>query len=295
MTRGLVTNTTRPLLGLADQRLRGLVGQRMVARPTSTEIVFTPPLDQIAPASAAFSLRRIRSAYTGPAVRVRRFSDNAEADIGFTSAGNLNTVDLLAFCGTSSGFVTTWYDQSGNVRNLTQATQSAQPRIVNAGAYESAVNFNASTFSMSVSGIPSTYRASVVGAPLGSGAFRTLLWAATSQHPFLLDTGSTAAGVYNSTAFFGAGSLTWGASELATFWIDGATSTFALGKNGGATSSTGTSLSSTIPAVVGNASGGGGQQFGPLSELVFLSAAATSNDRQLLERNQGAYYGITVA
>jgi hypothetical protein len=202
---------------------------------------------------------------------------------------------LLFFCGISSGFVVTWYDQSGNGRNLTQATQSAQPRIVNAGVYEAAVNFNASTSGMSVSGIPATYRASVVGAPLGSGVFRTLLWAATSQHPFILDVGGTAAGVYNSTAFFGAGSLTWGASELATFWIDGATSTFALGKNGGATSSTATALGSTAPVLVGNASGGGGQAFGLVRELVFLSAAATANDRQLLERNQGAYYGITVA
>lgn len=35
-----------------------------------------------------------------------------------------------------AGFVTTWYDQSGNARNATQATASAQPRIVNAGVVE---------------------------------------------------------------------------------------------------------------------------------------------------------------
>lgn len=272
----------------------GLVGRVGQGRFGRGNVIIPPPLDTVTGSAAAYSTRLLRTAYAGSAIRVRRSSDNVEADIGFTS-GNLNTAALLAHCGANSGFVVTWYDQSGNSRNLTQSTTADQPRIVNAGVYDNGVNFNASTLSMSVSGIPATYRASVVGAPLGSGAFRTLLWAATSQHPFILDTGSTAAGVYNVASFFGAGSLTWGASELATFWIDGATSTFALGKNGGATSSTGTSLSSTIPALVGNASGGGGQQFGLVREFVFLSASATAGDRQFLERNQGAYYGITVA
>ena len=35
---------------------------------------------------------------------------------------------------TNDGFVTTWYDQSGNANNATQATTTAQPKIVDAGA-----------------------------------------------------------------------------------------------------------------------------------------------------------------
>jgi hypothetical protein len=93
-------------------------------------------LDQFSGAAAAYSLRRLRNAYTGSAIRVRRSSDNAEQDIGFTNLGVLNTAALSSFVGANSGFVTTWYDQSGNGRNLIQSTGANQPRIVNAGTNE---------------------------------------------------------------------------------------------------------------------------------------------------------------
>jgi beta-glucanase (GH16 family) len=98
--------------------------------------VLNPILDQIPGASAAYGLRRLRLAYSGSAIRVRRGNDNAEQDIGFTSAGDLDTSALATFVGANSGFVTTWYDQSGNSNHATQATAVNQPRIVNAGALE---------------------------------------------------------------------------------------------------------------------------------------------------------------
>jgi hypothetical protein len=93
-------------------------------------------LDQFSGAAAAYSLRRLRNAYTGSCIRVRRSSDNAELDIGFTSTGVLDTAALLAHVGAGNGFVTTWYDQSGNGRNVTQATGGSQPRIVLAGVVD---------------------------------------------------------------------------------------------------------------------------------------------------------------
>jgi hypothetical protein len=69
-------------------------------------------------------------------MRVRRSSDNAEADIGFNSTGFLDQTALLAHTGASSGFVRTWYDQSGAALNMVQATNGNQPRIVNAGVVE---------------------------------------------------------------------------------------------------------------------------------------------------------------
>jgi hypothetical protein len=92
-------------------------------------------LDLYPNAAAAYSLRKLRTAYTGNAIRVRRSSDNTEQDIGFVS-GNLDTVSLLAFCGVGNGFVTTWYDQSGNAKNTTQTTAINQPRIVNSGTLD---------------------------------------------------------------------------------------------------------------------------------------------------------------
>lgn len=90
-------------------------------------------LDAYPNAAAAYSLRKLTTAYTGSAIRVRRSSDNTEQDIGFT-ANQLNTSALTTFCGSGDGFVTTWYDQSGNTRNATQTTAVNQPQIVNSGS-----------------------------------------------------------------------------------------------------------------------------------------------------------------
>jgi hypothetical protein len=73
-------------------------------------------LDTYPGAAAAYSLRKLRTAYTGAAIRVRRSSDNTETDIGFV-ANVLDTATLLTFCGAGNGFIRTWYDQSGNGRN----------------------------------------------------------------------------------------------------------------------------------------------------------------------------------
>ena len=78
-------------------------------------------LDSYSGAAAAYSLRKLTSTYTGNAIRVRRSSDNTEQNIGFDAGGNLNTIALLAFVGSGNGFVTTWYDQSGNSKNVINA------------------------------------------------------------------------------------------------------------------------------------------------------------------------------
>jgi hypothetical protein len=95
---------------------------------------FTGLLDLYPSAAAAYSLRKLRSAYTGSAIRVRRSSDNTEQDIGFSVLGGLDTSSLTSFCGSGNGFVTTWYDQSGNGLNATQTTAANQPQIVSSGS-----------------------------------------------------------------------------------------------------------------------------------------------------------------
>jgi hypothetical protein len=87
-------------------------------------------LDFYPNAQAAYSLRKLRSNYNGNVIRVRRSSDNTEQNIGFDLANNIDTSALLTFCGSGNGFVTTWYDQSGNARNATQTTAANQPQIV---------------------------------------------------------------------------------------------------------------------------------------------------------------------
>jgi hypothetical protein len=102
----------------------------------ATDIVgapsFTGLLDTYSGAAVAYSLRQLSSTYSGSAIRVRRSSDNAEQDFGFVS-NVLDTASLLTFCGAGNGFVTTWYDQSGNANNGVQTTGVFQPQIVSSG------------------------------------------------------------------------------------------------------------------------------------------------------------------
>jgi hypothetical protein len=100
--------------------------------------ITTPPLllDTYTGAAVAYSLRKLRTDYSGNAIRVRR-TDLAEEDIAFDSNGDLDTTALLSFVGTGvldNGFITTWYDQSGNANNSTQSTALNQAQIVLAGA-----------------------------------------------------------------------------------------------------------------------------------------------------------------
>jgi len=89
-------------------------------------------LDAVPGAAAAYSLRQLSNAYTGPVVTVRRSSDSAEADF---KASEIDDGTLAAFCGAGDGFVKTWFDQSGNTgRDASQGTAGYQPKIVSSGS-----------------------------------------------------------------------------------------------------------------------------------------------------------------
>lgn len=103
---------------------------------TSNNLTQASPLilDSLS-AYRAYSLRKLRTAYAGSCIRVRRSSDNSELDIGFVS-DYLDTAALLSFCGVGSGYITVVYDQSANAANRIQTLTVRQPRIVNAGALD---------------------------------------------------------------------------------------------------------------------------------------------------------------
>ena len=92
-------------------------------------------LDDYPNAKLAYSFRKLRTAYAGAAIRVRRGTDNVEQDINFLN-GVLDTAALLSFIGSGNGFVHTVYDQSGNGINWVNASTVAgsQPTIVSSGA-----------------------------------------------------------------------------------------------------------------------------------------------------------------
>jgi len=87
-------------------------------------------LDENPGAAAAYSLRRLSSTYTGSAIQVQR-ADNVggTTDIGFDGYGDLDTAALTTAAAGNDMVVATWYDQSGNGNDASQATSANRPKI----------------------------------------------------------------------------------------------------------------------------------------------------------------------
>jgi hypothetical protein len=89
-------------------------------------------LDTYTDARVAYSVRQLRADQTY-AMKVRRFSGNAEQDIGFDANGDLDVAAIETFCDGDDGWVSVWYDQSGNGNDVSNSL-TYQPQIVSAGS-----------------------------------------------------------------------------------------------------------------------------------------------------------------
>ena len=103
-------------------------------------IQIVPPLDSLSASALSsltgtYSLKRVLTSYTGPVINIRRSADNVTSDFYSDKYGNLTTgangtgTTYTSWIGASSGFVVTWYDQSGKSNHATQGTQASQPTI----------------------------------------------------------------------------------------------------------------------------------------------------------------------
>lgn len=82
----------------------------------------------------AIAVIKLRTAYTGACIRIRRASDNTELNIGFDTNGVLDVAAIATFCSGTTGFVRTIFNQNGSGVNVIQTTASRQPRIYQSGA-----------------------------------------------------------------------------------------------------------------------------------------------------------------
>ena len=101
-------------------------------------IVSAATASAISLADTILSLKLWNPDYVGNCIRIRRSSDSAELDIGFSS-GFVDETAMTDHCGTGDGFIVTWYDQSGNSYNATQGAAGSQAQIVNGDPYGSTV------------------------------------------------------------------------------------------------------------------------------------------------------------
>lgn len=84
------------------------------------------------PAPFGISTSKLRTDYSGFCMRVRRSTDNAEQDIGF-SGDFIDTGALLSFCGGFDGFISIYYNQGSIEGTGVQIAAANQPQVVSSG------------------------------------------------------------------------------------------------------------------------------------------------------------------
>ena len=112
----------------ADARMHAPYRGHRIAPSTAA------PLDAFATPAAAYSLRKLKSTYAGPGIKLRRATGGTQ-DIGFLgfsgfTGAPLDVAAATAFCAATTCFVDTFYDQSGAAQHLVQATAANQPQLV---------------------------------------------------------------------------------------------------------------------------------------------------------------------
>jgi hypothetical protein len=211
--------------------------------------------------------------------------------------GELDAEALLNFVGNGDGFITILHDKSGNGRNATQTTPGSQPQIVSNGAIitmngRPAPRFDGSNDSLTFQGVHDAEWSLVVAGLMNGNAQAFLQFGNVNEFGSMFNEAGTyrarAAAGANASAPFTPGEIvvltaTYGAAQI-NIWKNGSIGTPSddAGVASNAVSSIGTL--GTIYYLNGNIGG-----------ISVLNGVLSTADRQILERNRGAYYGIPIA
>jgi hypothetical protein len=244
-------------------------------------------LDLIASATAAYSLRKLRTAYGGKACNVTRASDSATQDIGF-SGNDFDVAGFNTFIAASSGSVNKWYDQSGNGNDLT--VSASAPTINLTGLNGHPTSVFVSTTILNHASTPTLAQPFTVNAV----AERTSNF--TGYNGIIGDDSGGLFALYfnsspNGAVIYATGSISGAAtcsdsiahSLIALF--NGATSVITV-------DGTGTSVSTGAGSFFGLRLGvENGGLTGNLSEAMYFASQLSVGDMTTLTANQRAYWG----
>jgi hypothetical protein len=256
-------------------------------------------------AAAAYSVRRL----SNNATRAMRILVDADAngpdasdneyDIGFDINGELDIAKIEELCDKGTGnydaYVTTWYDQSGEGNDATQATYSAMPKICDAGTVilengKPALDFNGANM------------VNAASATQPNTIFHTHTWPLQDGGDYILFDGLAsgdrqAMGVdsdfgvrlFADTGIFGTDPMTAGDQTISSCLFNGASSTLHL--NGSAVSGIGTGTQGVNGHTIGAGFNGALKPNRKHQEFIMYDSDQSSN-RTLIEANINDYFDI---
>ncbi len=249
------------------------------------------PIDGISSASLAVGLRKLKSSYAGFALQLRRSSDNATMDFGF-SGNDLDLAAINTFLNGSNGFCSILYDQSGNGHNITQTNAPNQPLFVASGQNSKPVlRCTPSQFMTNSTNFPAPY--SVVYAARQTGPTRQRVLSSMNNNWLLGWWG----GAKDQAYFEG-----WLNSVPGTPLADNDATVYSATTQGSSSSvySNGTALFTNNSSGTTGPNGiqmNGSAIFGESSDCEFMdiivfNAGLSNSDRQNVENSILSYYNI---
>ena len=268
-----------------------------------------------------YSLRKMSCLYVGSAIRVRSSAAGTPTmDIGFTSAGDLDTATLKTFVGANSAYITTWYDQSLNAYHATQTITASQPRIINAGVIDRqngrpAFSFDGvddflqnNTYSLLSNGPTPTWNSVVVPLSTNNAYMAIVCWRNAGGIENALELGPNSnwnTSWWSNTNYNLTNGLSIGYSSFQILtslynatsnqlYVNGALSYSNTGQSNSIAIVTNPSNSATTYLLIGNDNCCAGRFLkGYLFEIVLSSINLSTTNRQFLEWSQAQYYGVT--
>jgi len=288
----------------------------LFAAPTAT-----PLLDTYANAHRAYSVRKLRTDYSGYAMKVRR-ADNNEADVAFDASGRVSGSSMIAnpdsggvsdldtwvgSGGSDHCYVSLWYDQSGEGVNAVQADTDDQPKLYNAGSLITVGD--PARAALRLDGSNDWFHVDEVGLVMGATTVFALFKNATTdnnQVPWGL---SNNPGNYFLHLNYGGENQFWyDAGEIADHPIDtdqnlwaykGGLGAQRMYKNGTASDETGTNtaanahiLSNMVGNGIGSYSGSAFHWAGEFQEFIAYDSDQTSN-RTAIEADINTEFGLS--
>ncbi|AYQ31983.1 arabinofuranosidase catalytic domain-containing protein [Runella sp. SP2] len=280
-------------------------------------------LDSIVPTGQTFSAymtslglvgawspsRKLTSTYTGDIIQLRRSSDSASLYYNAGTGEGVNSAQIITDIGSNSAFFAGLYDQSGGGRHLTQATAANQLQAVNAGVLQTINgkvclkgtgsgtikgqhNFafsNTCTFIIACEvGVAQGISGRYVSCNANGGSD-------TTTNGFLLyetNTNNTVGTVYNSIP----ATVTTSGMAIVRVKRNGNTISVVVNGAGGVTTTTNGLTNFSLQNLALLSENGIGNYLNKrMGDVLFFNTAIPDADCVTLERNMGAWHGITVA